>query len=313
MFKKTRLVLAVVAMVSLFQACRDREGGAGDFNQTASGLDYQLYTQDQEGNYTRKNAAAITADTAGLSDRIGQIMTLRMKYRNSEDSVLFSTYERNMPVQIEMMRSPVRGSIEEAFLMLTPGDSAVFRINADTLFARTFQQPLPPFIQSGSDLTFNIKAVKLQSREEAMAEFQTLMKQRYDDQMSKDEETIKAYLSEKGLDAQRTTSGVYYVVTKKGAGKQPESGNTVKVHYTGTTLDGNVFDSSKQDGREPLEFPLGRGAVIQGWDEGIAALRQGDHAVLIIPSPLAYGEEARGPDMPANSILRFDVELLNVQ
>jgi FKBP-type peptidyl-prolyl cis-trans isomerase len=103
------------------------------------------------------------------------------------------------------------------------------------------------------------------------------------------------------------------VINKKGKGKQAQAGNTVSVHYTGTTLDGNVFDSSRKDDREPLSFPLGRGAVIQGWDEGIAALREGDEAVLLIPSPLAYGEEARGPDMPANSILRFDVALLDVQ
>jgi FKBP-type peptidyl-prolyl cis-trans isomerase FkpA len=312
MFKKSRLVLAVVAVATLFQACKNRAGGE-QFDRTASGLEYKMFAQAQEGDYERKTPAQVEADTAQLSERIGQIMTLRMKYTNSEDSVLFSTYERNMPVQVEMMRSPVRGSIEEAFLMLTPGDSAVFKINADSLFANTFQQPRPPFIKEGSDLTFNIKAVQLQSKEEAMADFQALMKARYDEQMGKDEETIKAYLEKEGLSAERTPSGVYYVINKKGKGKQAQAGSMVSVHYTGTTLDGNVFDSSRKDDREPLSFPLGRGAVIQGWDEGIAALREGDEAVLIIPSPLAYGEEARGPDMPANSILRFDVALLDVQ
>lgn len=312
MFRNSRLVLVVVALATFFQSCKDRAGG-GEFDKTASGLEYKLFTQAQDGGYERKTPAQVVADTAQLSERIGQIMTLRMKYTNSEDSVLFSTYERNMPVQVEMMRSPVRGSIEEAFLMLTPGDSAVFKINADSLFANTFQQPRPPFIKEGSDLTFNIKAVTLQSKEQAMADFQTLMKARYDEQMGKDEEKIKAYLAEQGLNAEKTPSGVYYVINKKGSGKQPEPGSMVSVHYTGTTLDGNVFDSSRKDGREPLSFPLGRGAVIQGWDEGIAALREGDQAVLIIPSPLAYGEEARGPDMPANSILRFEVELLDVQ
>jgi FKBP-type peptidyl-prolyl cis-trans isomerase FkpA len=313
MFKKTRLVLAVVALTSLFQACKSGAGGANEFNETASGIDYQLYAQDKDGNYVRKDPDAVAADTAQLAQRIGQIMTLRMKYQNSEDSVLFSTYERNMPVQIELMRSPVKGSIEEAFLMLTPGDSAVFKINADTLFANTFQQPRPPFIKEGSDLTFNIKAVKVQPKEEAMADFQAQMKQRVDAQMKKDEERIQAYLSEKGLNAERTPSGVYYVVTEKGKGPQAEAGKTVSVHYTLSNLAGNELETSRKEGGEPLSFPLGRGAVIQGWDEGIAALREGDKATLIIPSPLAYGEEPRGPQMPANSILRFDVELMDVK
>lgn len=299
--------------MSLFQACKNLSGGDSNaYSTTASGLEYKIYTQNEEGSYERKEDAVVT-DTAQLATKVGQIMTLQMEYRNSEDSVLFSTYERNMPVQIEMMRSPIKGGIEEAFLMLTPGDSGVFKINADSLFTKTFQQPRPPFIKEGSDLVFNIKALKLQPREAAMAEQETMMKQRYDEQMKTDDEKIKAYLAEKGLEAEKTGSGVYYVITKKGQGDSAEVGKTVSVTYTGTFLDGNVFDSTEKNGGQPFEFPLGRGAVIPGWDEGIAQLREGDEAILLVPSPLAYGDMGRGADMPANSVLRFDVQLLDVK
>ena len=117
---------------------------------------------------------------------------------------------------------------------------------------------------------------------------------------------------EKGLDAKRTDSGLHYVITKAGKGASPKPGQVVTVHYTGTTLDGKKFDSSLDRG-QPFEFPLGQGRVIQGWDEGIALLNKGAKATLIIPSPMAYGERSPSPAIPANSILRFEVELIDAQ
>ena len=108
-----------------------------------------------------------------------------------------------------------------------------------------------------------------------------------------------------------TESGLRYKITEENpAGTAPSAGDMVKVHYTGYLLDGTVFDSSYKR-NEPLEFPVGTGRVIPGWDEGIMLLKTGEKAELIIPSELAYGARANGP-IPANSILRFEVELVEV-
>ena len=88
-------------------------------------------------------------------------------------------------------------------------------------------------------------------------------------------------------------------------------GQIVSVHYTGTLTDGTKFDSSRDRG-QPIEFPLGVGRVIKGWDEGIGKMRVGDQAVFVIPSAIAYGPRGRGP-IPPDATLIFIVELVGVK
>ena len=111
--------------------------------------------------------------------------------------------------------------------------------------------------------------------------------------------------------AVKTPSGLIYLITQKGTGVQPKVGQTVVVHYTGTLTNGTKFDSSR-DRNEPIEFLLGKGRVIKGWDEGIGRMHVGDQAVFVIPSAIAYGPGGRGP-IPPNATLIFIVELVNVK
>ncbi|MBF26126.1 MAG: peptidylprolyl isomerase [Flavobacteriales bacterium] len=111
-------------------------------------------------------------------------------------------------------------------------------------------------------------------------------------------------------DAETTASGLKYIMIEEGKGNFPKSGQNVSVHYSGYLLDGTKFDSS-YDREEPITFPLGQGRVIPGWDEGIGLLKIGGKAKFIIPPNLGYGSRAVGP-IPANSILIFDVELVNI-
>jgi len=107
-----------------------------------------------------------------------------------------------------------------------------------------------------------------------------------------------------------TASGLQYQVLTKGAGKQAAMGKTVTVHYTGTMLDGTVFDSSVQRG-EPADFPLNPGGLIQGWLEALPMMKEGDKWKLFIPSDLAYGPQGNQGIAP-NSLLIFEVELIKV-
>ena len=129
-----------------------------------------------------------------------------------------------------------------------------------------------------------------------------------------DEEIIKKYITDSNITtAQRQASGLYYVpVTTNAAGVQATAGRTVSVLYTGRFMDGRVFDASANQ-FTPIDFVLGRGRVIKGWDEGIALMRKGEKAVLLIPSALAYGSSGAGSTIPPNTVLRFEVELVNVQ
>lgn len=109
----------------------------------------------------------------------------------------------------------------------------------------------------------------------------------------------------------KTESGLYYKITQHGNGKKPQAGQKVAVHYTGMLLDKSVFDSSYSR-RQPLNFTVGVGQVIEGWDEGILLLHEGDKARLIIPSDLAYGASGAGGVIPPHAPLIFDVELVKV-
>jgi FKBP-type peptidyl-prolyl cis-trans isomerase FkpA len=114
--------------------------------------------------------------------------------------------------------------------------------------------------------------------------------------------------AEKG--ARKTASGLIYQETKAGSGAKPGASDTVKVHYTGSLIDGKVFDSSVKRG-EPVEFPLDQ--VIPCWTEGVALMKTGGKAKLVCPSDLAYGDEGRPPVIPGGATLVFEVELLEVK
>jgi FKBP-type peptidyl-prolyl cis-trans isomerase len=118
-------------------------------------------------------------------------------------------------------------------------------------------------------------------------------------------------IAERWPDAVTTPSGLKYVVVAEGAGDSPKKGDAVTVHYTGKLLDGTKFDSSVDRG-QPIDFPVGQGQVIKGWDEALLGMKKGEKRVLIIPPDLGYGPSGRGP-IPANSYMVFDVELVNFQ
>lgn len=111
---------------------------------------------------------------------------------------------------------------------------------------------------------------------------------------------------------EKTESGLRYKMIQKGSGKKAEKGRTVSVHYSGSLENGQVFDSSYKR-KQPIDFPLGQGHVIEGWDEGIALLQVGDKARFVIPSHLGYGSRGAGGVIPPDATLIFDVELMDVK
>ncbi|PKV49987.1 peptidylprolyl isomerase [Aquimarina sp. MAR_2010_214] len=119
-------------------------------------------------------------------------------------------------------------------------------------------------------------------------------------------------LEELAAGFEKTDSGLRYKIIQNGDGVKAEKGKTVSVHYKGSLTDGTVFDSSYKR-NQPIDFPLGMGQVISGWDEGIALLQVGDKARFVIPPYLGYGERGAGGVIPPNATLIFDVELVEVK
>lgn len=130
--------------------------------------------------------------------------------------------------------------------------------------------------------------------------------------MVEEKQKAEAALEKIAAGFEKTESGLRYKMIQKGSGKQAEKGKTVSVHYEGSLENGQVFDSSYKR-KKPIDFPLGKGHVIEGWDEGIQLLQVGDKARFVIPSYLGYGSSGAGGVIPPDATLIFDVELMDVK
>ena len=309
------LLGAAGALLSLPQPVRAQ---APAFARLPTGTEYRLFRKDAAGRYQPR---ALAPTDAPYASRAGQVLTVYMEFRTGRDSVLMnSRLMQPTPQPVLLPARPAPGGLEEALGLLLPDDSAVFRFPADTVFAKTFQQPVPPFLRkAGNTLTVLASARELVTTEAMTARRQKEQAENARKgqllaaaQMTKDVAQIQAYLKKNNATAKKTVGGTYYIIKRAGTGLPPKKGQTVRVLYRGTVLaTGQEFDSSAKHGNEPIAFPLGVGQVIPGWDQGIAMLNKGSKAVLLIPSPLAYGPRGAGADIPANAVLRFEVELVD--
>jgi FKBP-type peptidyl-prolyl cis-trans isomerase len=147
---------------------------------------------------------------------------------------------------------------------------------------------------------------------ESFTALQASAKSRADEKAKAAQAESKAKLAKLLEGFTETTSGLNFKVTKAGTGAQPKKGQTIQAHYEGRLVDGKVFDSSYSRG-EPLEFAVGIGQVISGWDEGLMAMTVGEKRTLVIPPNLGYGARGAGGVIPPNAWLVFDVELVSLK
>jgi FKBP-type peptidyl-prolyl cis-trans isomerase len=135
-------------------------------------------------------------------------------------------------------------------------------------------------------------------------------------QADTDDKLLNEYFKANNVKAEKTQTGLYYVIHSPGEGELIAKGQKASVNYTGKLLDGKMFDSNVDPSKghvQPFEFNVGMGNVIPGWDEGIKLLKKGAKATLYIPSGLGYGTRGAGADITPNSCLIFDIEVLDVK
>lgn len=282
---KIALMLLAVAFAFNFTACSKYKGFKQD---KESGIYYKFYVINKD------SAQAQTGDVVSLFYQL-----------SLKDSVLVPS----MPIQEMIQESLYKGDVYSALRMMHVGDSATFILDADTFFH--YMGGTNPFDEKELYFTFKMTELMPKAEVEAMMNEQEAQYQVMIEQAKAAEDSIMTqYIADNKIKVAPTASGLYYIQKVAGKGAQAENGQKVSVHYTGRLLDGTVFDSSIERG-EPIEFVLGEGRVIPGWEEGIAKMKEGGKATLLIPSNLAYGE--RGNQViPPCSPLVFDVELVKV-
>ncbi len=220
----------------------------------------------------------------GVQPKPGEKVTVHYEGRLMNDTIFDTSYKRGQPFTFTLGQGQVIKGWDEGIALLNEGDSATFIIPPDLGYGQQSAGPIP----ANSTLKFTVKLVKVLP-----------------------EIKVEPY-NTAGKDTIKTPSGLKLIIVseKNRNNERPSKGSTVKVHYTGYFEDGKVFDSSVKRG-EPISFPIGKGRVIPGWDEGISLLKVGDKVRFLIPYQLAYGEAGRAPVIPAKTNLIFDVELID--
>jgi FKBP-type peptidyl-prolyl cis-trans isomerase len=229
-----------------------------------------------------------------------------------EGERLFSTHDRGAPIDFQLGKRFENEGFQEVVGMMREEGVAEALVPSSMAFgAQGAGQVIQPF----TPLFYKVELMDIMTMDEWEKKQADEKAKQMADKLAKQGEekgVIQKYIAENNLTpTDQTAEGLVYVEEVKGDGPKPERGDKVKVHYTGKTLDGNVFDSSVERGT-PFEFIVGRNMVIKGWDEGIPMMNVGSKGLLIIPFDMAYGERGAGDRIPPFSTLVFEVELLEI-
>ncbi len=269
----------------------------------------------------------------GVKIDSGKFVVMNLRFMDGKDSVWNDSKKNGFPAVIQMQGTVPKGdAVLEVIKMLSKGDSVVFKVLAKKLFENTFRQPLPFSVDSTSSFTFQIGLSAVLNQEE-MNKLQTELIAKQNEKMLQDQKVqlekditaIDDFLKAKNVTAQTTASGLRYIITKPGIGENAKAGQQVKIDYLGYLLNGKYFDTSIESeakrnniltqGRSysPLELTVGAQQVIPGWEEAIQLMNKGSKMTVYIPSTLAYGNQRRGEVIAENSVLVFDMELIEVK
>jgi FKBP-type peptidyl-prolyl cis-trans isomerase FkpA len=305
-------LLSLVTILASFTAMAQTGEG---YTKAEDGMEYKIFSDGK--NDVLKN---------------GEFMELHftsiIKGRNI-DSVLNSTIEQGAPQIMPFDSTSLPPSYYKIFAHLRNGDSVSTRTTTDSIIIKQpVGQELPAFIKKGMFIYTNIKIVNIyKTQEEAdkarqanMAIQEAIAKEKEAAQIIIDDKILSEYLAANKITATKSPKGTYVQITKAGIGAKLDNTKFVKVKYKGKTLDGNIFDTNMDNSKghtDPLLVNLTddmslSGGVIPGMADAFLMMQKGTKAVMYIPSSLGYGARGAGGDIPPNTNLVFEVEVLSV-
>ena len=251
----------------------------------------------------------------------GDVIQFHLVVQDHRDSILSNTNEVGGPQSLKVEPSIFNGDIMEGIRLMGKGDSVSFYVPVDSIYLGV--PSLPKHALSGTKWKYSIKILSHKTREDLKNDALAIVGQhaqrmRADiasksEQIELDQKIIEAYLAKENINAELQPEGYYLEMKNNSNGKVAVPADKVSVHYTGKLLDGTKFDSSHDRGR-PLEFTLGIGEVIYGWDLAMEKISQGSEATIYLPSSLGYGVQGFGGGrIPANAPLQFDIQVLDIK
>lgn len=297
----------------------------------ASAIIFSCSTNDRETASGQKFLVIKKGDGAVVDS--GKFMIMNFLFKDAKDSIWNDTRKSGFPLIMQKQGIVRPGDkVLEVINMLSKGDSVSFKVTAAEIFSKSFRQPVPPGVDSTSNFTFEVGLSDVMDNEQYQKFRQELMTKQNEKmlnekkiQLGKDTLTIDQFLAEKNLKPIKTKSGLRYIITKPGTGEAAKIGQNIKVNYAGHLLNGKYFDTSiepiaKEQGLyqagksyAPLEFKFENGMMIEGWTEILQLMNKGSKLTVYIPSTLGYGNMRRSEVIVENSILVFDMEMVDIK
>lgn len=282
-----------------FSACSHSK--FSDFDKTESGLLYKFHIKGK--------------DT--IHPKYGEIVKVKMAKR-LDDSTLESTSLMSPDGIDQYLREPIfKGAIEEGIRLMTIGDSVTFLISTDSVNKYFPAKDTSKNFKKNKFLAFDIKLMQIKTMAEVQKE-ETQKRQVYiNDRKAKEPQELSLYIQDNHIEVKPTANGMYLIEKEKGKGVCPKDGDSVVVHYTGSFLDGTIFDSSVKR-NEPFGFTVGKKRVIPGWEEALKLMKKGTVATIILPSSLAYdstgyiNRQTGKYFIPPYAPMKFDIQLLDI-
>ena len=280
----------VLAFLLLFGTCK-YFSKYPDYNKSPTGIYYKLIFIGPEAKFPKP----------------GNYITVDICYQTIDDSTFF-----NGSRTFQITKPEFKGSIDECFLMMSEGDSTTFIISAQDFFTKTLNTKLPGFIAENSEMKVGIKMRLIRTKEEYLKEKEEFLAW-IEDFGDYEKLILKRFIEEEKIGVEPTGKGFYYIQIKKGTGPRVKEGDVVMIDYEGKFLNGLFFDSTKKR-NQPFEFVYGSELqVIKGLEAAIGMMHEGDKAIVIVPSKLAFGESGSSTGIipPFTSVI-YEVEVLRI-
>jgi FKBP-type peptidyl-prolyl cis-trans isomerase FkpA len=307
-------VLCSFAAAALMTSCHGG-GASGDFKTDATtSVQYQFIKH------------ADTGAKPGEGDFVHVAMLWTGKnVKGDADSVYLDSHLKGKGDSLGALMFPLRksfnGCLEQGIMMMSKGDSAIFKVNADSLYVKTFHVPaekIPAAAKTSQSFTFSIKLIGFQTQKDMMAQRQAMMQKRMEEAQAnkaKEPGDIAEYLKKNNFTGKPDADSIFYLKTVKGKGKEVKEGDSIEIQYRGTFTDGTSFDPPANSGKQVSSFKIVYSknmALIKGWVSILGKMNEGEKVTVLIPSAMAYGPQGRGSILPYTPLV-FDMELLSVK
>jgi len=269
--------------------------------------------------YEETSGAYFKMEKAGKDSKAinkGDVVFMRYDILTDKDSMLFNyktMSQPGRPLAVRIGESAYKGDMFEMMLKMHEGDSVSFAIRVDSIFKKSYHQPIPKYLDSTGYIVYHIKVDSVYSSQkvEDIEKKQKAAQEAYLEKAKNAEDSlIKKYLSDNKITEKPTESGLYIIVKEKGKGAKVKKGDNTQVNYKGMFTNGQVFDASDKH-EQAFSFNVGQQQVIPAWDEALQTMSVGSKALIIAPSSLAYGPNGN-QGIPPYSPLVFEIEVVKI-